>query len=110
MYTETQPCEAKGEKHNERKQRNQPAPLWRVLGAANAAARQTPGALVRCAENSKAFVNTVRLTVPPDAELSKIAVHYLHNAAFAADKTTLRTGADGVSILFAVDMTQPYLD
>ena len=54
--------------------------------------------------------NTVRLTVPPDAELSKIAVHYLHNAAFAADKTTLRTGADGVSILFAVDMTQPYLD
>ena len=26
------------------------------------------------------------------------------------DKTTLRTGADGVSILFAVDMTQPYLD
>ena len=63
-----------------------------------------------CAENSEAFVNTVRLTVPPDAELSKIAVHYLHNAAFAADKTTLRTGADGVSILFAVDMTQPYLD
>lgn len=81
----------------------------RVLGAANAA-RQMPGALVRCAENSEAFVNTVRLTVPPDAELSKIAVHYLHNAAFAADKTTLRTGADGVSILFAVDMTQPYLD
>lgn len=79
----------------------------RVLGAVNAAARQTPGALVRCAENSEAFVNTVRLTVPPDAELSKIAVHY---AAFAADKTTLRTGADGVSILFAVDMTQPYLD
>lgn len=65
----------------------------RVLGAANAAARQTPGALVRCAENSEAFVNTVRLTVPPDAELNKIAVHYLHNAAFAADKTTLRTGA-----------------
>ena len=58
----------------------------------------------------KAFVNTVRLTVPPDAELNKIAVHYLHNAAFAADKTTLRTGTDGVSILFAVDMTQPYLD
>ena len=85
---------------------NQPR-YGRVLGAANAAARQTPGALVRCAENSKAFVNTVRLTVPPDAELSKIAVHYLHNAA---DKTTLRTGADGVSILFAVDMTQPYLD
>ena len=28
VYTETQPCEAKGEKHNERKQRNQPAPLW----------------------------------------------------------------------------------
>lgn len=55
-------------------------------------------------------MNTVRLTVPPDAELNKIAVHYLHNAAFAADKTTLRTGADGVSILFAVDMTQPYLD
>ena len=55
-------------------------------------------------------MNTVRLTVPPEAELSKIAVHYLHNAAFAADKTTLRTGADGVSILFAVDMTQPYLD
>ena len=82
----------------------------RVLGAANAAARQMPGALVRCAENSEAFVNTVRLTVPPDAELSKIAVHYLHNAAFAADKTTLRTGADGVSFLFAVDMTQPYLD
>ncbi len=82
----------------------------RVLGAANAAARQTPGALVRCAENSEAFVNTVRLTVPPEAELNKIAVHYLHNAAFAADKTTLRTGADGVSILFAVDMTQPYLD
>ena len=26
----------------------------RVLGAANAAARQTPGALVRCAENSEA--------------------------------------------------------
>ena len=72
---------------------NQPR-YGRVLGAANAAARQTP----------------VRLTVPPDAELSKIAVHYLHNAAFAADKTTLRTGADGVSILFAVDMTQPYLD
>ena len=23
---------------------------------------------------------------------------------------TVRTGADGVSILFAVDMTQPYLD
>lgn len=82
----------------------------RVLGAANAAARQTPGALVRCAENSEAFVNTVRLTVPPEAELNKIAVHYLHNAAFAADKTTLRTGADSVSILFAVDMTQPYLD
>ena len=82
----------------------------RVLGAANAAARQMPGALVRCAENSEAFVNTVRLTVPPDAELNKIAVHYLHNAAFAADKTTLRTGTDGVSILFAVDMTQPSLD
>lgn len=82
----------------------------RVLSAANAAARQTPGALVRCAENFEAFVNTVRLTVPPEAELSKIAVHYLHNAAFAADKTTLRTGADGVSFLFAVDMTQPYLD
>ena len=82
----------------------------RVLGAAIAAARQMPGALVRCAENSEAFVNTVRLTVPPEAELNKIAVHYLHNAAFAADKTTLRTGADGVSILFAVDMTQPYLD
>lgn len=48
----------------------------RVLGAANAAARQMPGALVRCAENSEAFVNTVRLTVPPEAELSKIAVHY----------------------------------
>lgn len=89
---------------------NQPR-YGRVLGAANAAARQMPGALVRCAENSKAFVNTVRLTVPPEAELNKIAVHYyLHNAAFAADKTTLRTGADGVSILFAVDMTQPYLD
>ena len=55
-------------------------------------------------------MNTVRLTVPPEAELNKIAVHYLHTAAFAADKTTLRTGADGVSILFAVDMTQPYLD
>ena len=78
--------------------------------AALAADAGMPGALVRCAENSEAFVNTVRLTVPPDAELSKIAVHYLHNAAFAADKTTLRTGADGVSILFAVDMTQPYLD
>ena len=71
---------------------NQPR-YGRVLGAANAAARQTPGALVRCAENSEAFVNIVRLTVPPEAELSKIAVHYLHNAAFAADKTTLRTGA-----------------
>ena len=59
----------------------------RVLGAVNAAARQTPGALVRCVENSEAFVNTVRLTVPPDAELSKIAVHYLHNAAFAVDMT-----------------------
>ena len=45
----------------------------RVLGAANAAARQTPGALVRCAEKSEAFVNTVRLTVPPDA-MSRLAV------------------------------------
>lgn len=82
----------------------------RVLRAANAAARQTPGALVHCAEDEKTFVNTVRLTVPPETELNKIAVHYLHNAAFAADKTVLSTGADGVSILFAVDMTQPYLD
>ena len=79
----------------------------RVLGAANAAARQTPGALVAARKIPKQFVNTVRLTVPPEAELNKIAIHYLHNAAFAADKTTLRTGADGVSILFAVDMTQP---
>lgn len=82
----------------------------RVLGAANAAARQTPGALARCAEDAEALVNTVRFTVPSETELSKIAVHYLHNAAFAADKTALSTGADGVSILFSVDMTQPYLD
>ena len=33
---------------------NQPR-YGRVLGAANAAARQMPGALVRCAENSEAF-------------------------------------------------------
>ena len=110
MYTETQPCEAKGEKHNERKQRNQPARYGRVLGAANAAARCRRPRARALRGKFKAFVNTVRLTVPPDAELSKIAVHYLHNAAFAADKTTLRTGATRVSILFAVDMTRPYLD
>ena len=69
-----------------------------------------PGALVCCAENSEAFMNTVRLTVPPDAELNKIAVHYLHNAALrrGQDLPAHRRGRREHSL--RRDMTQPYSD
>ena len=59
----------------------------RVLGAANAAARQTPGALVRCAENSEAFVNTVQLTVP-----SGSTVYYTTDCTEPTQSSTLYTG------------------
>ena len=78
----------------------------RVIKYATSASKQIPGALVRVAENKETDINTARLTLPIPSEINKIAVHYLHNAGFSADKTEI--GAEGFT--FTVDMTQPYED
>lgn len=78
----------------------------RVIKYATSASKQIPGALVRVAESEETDINTVRLTLPLPSEINKIAVHYLHDAGFSADKTELT--AEGFT--FTVDMTQPYED
>lgn len=78
----------------------------RVIKYATSASKQIPGALVRVAENKETDINTVRLTLPIPSEINKIAVHYLHDAGFSADKAELT--AEGFT--FTVDMTQPYED
>ena len=78
----------------------------RVIKYATSASKQIPGALVRVADSEETVLNTVRLTLPIPSEINKIAVHYLHNAGFSADKTEI--GAEGFT--FTVDMTQPYED
>ena len=78
----------------------------RVIKYATSASKQIPGSLVRVAESEEPDINTVRLTLPIPSEINKIAVHYLHDAGFSADKTELT--AEGFT--FTVDMTQPYED
>ena len=78
----------------------------RVIKYAASASKQIPGSLTGVSEDSETDRNTVRLTFPVPSELNKIAIHYIHNAGFAADRTEI--GADGLT--FTVDMTQPYED
>ena len=78
----------------------------RVIKYATSASAQISDSLVRVSENDETNLNTVRLLLPIPSEINKIAVHYLHNAGFSADKTELT--ADGFT--FTVDMTQPYED
>ena len=78
----------------------------RVIKYATSASKQIPGSLVRVSESEETNLNAVRLTLPLPSEINKIAVHYIHPAGFAADKTEI--GAEGFT--FTVDMTQPYED
>lgn len=78
----------------------------RVIKYATSASAQINDSLVRVSENDETNLNTVRLLLPIPSEINKIAVHYLHNAGFSADKTELT--AEGFT--FTVDMTQPYED
>lgn len=78
----------------------------RVIKYATSASKQIPGSLVRVSESEETNLNAVRLTLPLPSEINKIAVHYIHQAGFAADKTEI--GAEGFT--FTVDMTQPYED
>lgn len=78
----------------------------RVIKYATSASNQIPGSLVRVSENEGTSLNTVRLTFSIPSEINKIAVHYIHDAGFAADKTEFTS--DGIT--FTVDMTQPYED
>ena len=78
----------------------------RVIKYATSASRQINDSLVRVSENDETNLNIVRLLLPIPSEINKIAVHYLHNAGFSADKTELT--AEGFT--FTVDMTQPYED
>lgn len=78
----------------------------RVIKYATSASGQITGSLVRVSENDETNLNTVRLLLPIPSEINKIAVHYIHDAGFAADKTELTP--DG--FIFTVDMTQPYED
>lgn len=78
----------------------------RVIKYATSASAQINDSLVRVSENDETNLNTVRLLLPIPSEINKIAVHYLHNAGFSADKTELT--AEGFT--FTIDMTQPYED
>ena len=78
----------------------------RVIKYATSASKQIPGSLVRVSESEETNLNTVRLLLPLPSEINKIAIHYIHDAGFAADKTELTP--DG--FIFTVDMTQPYED
>lgn len=78
----------------------------RVIKYATSVSAQINDSLVRVSENDETNLNTVRLLLPIPSEINKIAVHYLHNAGFSADKTELT--AEGFT--FTVDMTQPYED
>ena len=78
----------------------------RVIKYATSASAQINDSLVRVSENDETNLNPVRLLLPIPSEINKIAVHYLHNAGFSADKTELT--AEGFT--FTVDMTQPYED
>lgn len=78
----------------------------RVITAAASASAQIPGSLVRVSENAEPDINVIRLLLSFPCEINKIAVHYLHNAGYSADKTEIT--AEG--LVFTVDMTQPYED
>lgn len=74
------------------------------------ASRFINGSLCTTAENAEENINVVKLSVPKDTEIDKVAMHYVYRAAYASDKFVPTAGVDGsTAFLFYVDMASPYV-